>query len=307
MTILLYKKNATSSALSPFDSTMTTHSPQLTQLPSLRPRKPVSSIPSTLRHDSGVDLSADITDTTETTETIETIDEADTASTTPLYHDQSASPLLSLPAELRNQIYTHLLVPCTTHLSALRRLTTQNHLSDYVLPALDIHPAILATCRQAHTEGTGLLYGANTFSAHPALLTQLPFLVKASRPIVCPAVVGRIRRWHVKVRLDTDPRYSAEDVRKAFSGAEEVEVDVWQTQFGACDYGNLGLFEEVRGVGRAVVGGSVEAGFAGWLEGVMMRPVEGEVGGEGAWVGGEQRTGWGRGRGPYDLWVHGGR
>ncbi|KAJ9637722.1 hypothetical protein H2199_007213 [Coniosporium tulheliwenetii] len=176
-------------------------------------------------------------------------------------------PLLSLPAELRNQIYTHLLVPCTTHLSALRRLTTQNHLSDYVLPALDIHPAILATCRQAHTEGTGLLYGANTFSAHPALLTQLPFLVKASRPIVCPAVVGRIRRWHVKVRLDTDPRYSAEDVRKAFSGAEEVEVDVWQTQFGAYDYGNLGLFEEVRGVGRAVVGGVLRRGLRGGWRG----------------------------------------
>ncbi|EON69487.1 hypothetical protein W97_08747 [Coniosporium apollinis CBS 100218] len=297
---------------------MASHSPQLTQFPSLHSRKPVSSVPSTLRHDSGVDLSADIADTTkivdtrdsiDTIDALDTIDEASTAANgrpTPYYHDQSASPLLSLPAELRNQIYTHLLVPCPTHLSALRRWTAQNHLSDYVLPALDIHPAILRTCRQAHTEGTDLLYGANTFSAHPALLTQLPFLVKASRPIVCPAVVGRIRRWHVKVRLDTDPRYSAEDVRRAFSDAEEVEVDVWQTQFGACDYRNLGLFEGVRGVGKAVVGGSVEAGFAGWLEGVMMGPVEGEGGGDGE-ASGEKRVSWGRGRGVYDLWVHGGR
>jgi len=74
--------------------------------------------------------------------------------------------------------------------------------------------------------------------------------------------------------LDTDAYFTAADVARAFSGCDELEVEAWQAQFEACDYSALRLFEEVRGVRKARVVGSVERGFADWLEMVMMSPVD---------------------------------
>ncbi|KAF2087794.1 hypothetical protein K490DRAFT_18988, partial [Saccharata proteae CBS 121410] len=178
------------------------------------------------------------------------------------------SPLLRLPAELRIQIYSDLLT--SPHIPSLRRLAARNYFSTSVLPGPAVHTNILCTCRQIFWEATPILYGENSFAAHPQLLTKMPFLVDKSRPIVQSSAAQRIRRWSLNVRLDTDPLFSLEDATRAFSGAEEVEIDVWQAQFEACDYSVLRLFEGVRGVGRARVKGSVERGFASWLELVMM-------------------------------------
>lgn len=50
-----------------------------------------------------------------------------------------------------------------------------------------------------------------------------------------------------------------------------MEIEVFQAMFNSSDYSVLRLFEGVRGIGRASVGGSVGDGrFARWLEERMM-------------------------------------
>lgn len=86
--------------------------------------------------------------------------------------------------------------------------------------------------------------------------------------------LAKIRKWYINVRLDVDPKFSAEGAKKAFSGAEELEIDVFQAMYGSCDFSVLELFSGVRGVGRAKVSGSTGCGkYAEWLEGVMMKGV----------------------------------
>ncbi|OMP83705.1 hypothetical protein BK809_0005086 [Diplodia seriata] len=188
---------------------------------------------------------------------------------------QQISPFLRLPGELRNEIYEMLLTP--PDLTQQQRRAASYHSSACRdLPKADIHPAILSTCKQIHDEATLILYARNTFSAHGSLLTKMPFLIEPSKPILRNSVSSQIRNWRVSIRLDTDPFFTAQDVAAAFSGAESLEVDCWQAQFEACDYSVLRLFEEVRGVGSVRVTGSVEPGFAHWLELVMESPIETE-------------------------------
>lgn len=82
------------------------------------------------------------------------------------------------------------------------------------------------------------------------------------------------------MRLDTDPRFSAQQAAAAFSGAEYLEIRVWQSMFDGCDASVLRLFLGVRGVRVARVTGSVNAELARWLERRMMSPVEKSVEGE---------------------------
>ncbi|OCK80410.1 hypothetical protein K432DRAFT_297750 [Lepidopterella palustris CBS 459.81] len=208
---------------------------------------------------------------------------------TPL--QQSASRLLSLPPELRNQIYSYLL--CAATAAPARVLSTY----DKRMPEGDgrIYPAILSTCRMVSCEATRLLYGRYIFTAHPQLLTGLPSLSLGTSaysqsnsssacssllgPILSPRVISLISHWRLTFRLDTDPNFSSSDATAQFSGAQYLEIQVWQAQFEACDSSALRLFEGVRNVGRARVWGSVERTFAGWLEGVMMSEANGgEVG-----------------------------
>ncbi|KAI9711754.1 MAG: hypothetical protein M1820_001899 [Bogoriella megaspora] len=202
---------------------------------------------------------------------------------------------LDLPLEIRLQIYRLLLT--SPLLPKLARLSTLRYCSDYVLPPLPITPSLLLVSRQLNHETTPILYRENLFAAHPSLLTSLPYLVTSSRPIRHTNVAKRIRRWWLHVRLDTDARYTAEEVEAAFNGCEELRVDVWQAQYASCGYEVLERFEGVRGVRRARVEGSVERGFGEWLEGRMMMPMGWEVGKEGRKPG----------TGEYDLWTHGGR
>jgi hypothetical protein len=81
-----------------------------------------------------------------------------------------------------------------------------------------------------------------------------------------------IRRFYISVRLDCDPNFSAQKAKEAFSGVDELTLDVFQAQFGSSDFKVLRLFETVRGVKRARVCGSISGfpEYAKWLVEAMM-------------------------------------
>jgi len=187
---------------------------------------------------------------------------------------QPFSPLLSLPAELRLQIYAHLLSIPADDLALLRRLTSRNHLSSYVLPTLDLYPEILRVSRQTYTEAHAILYASNTYCAHACRLTSTPYLLASSKPVLSPRCIRLIKKWHIQVRLDCDPNYNKQQATEAFTGAEELELEIWQAMFGAAGEGVLKLFAGVRAVGKAKVTGSVTPGVKRWLEYTMRKPVE---------------------------------
>lgn len=188
--------------------------------------------------------------------------------------DPFTSPLLALPAELRNVIWTMLLVTSPKQPRQLLPGTFQSHLC----------PNLLRVCRQINMEATPILYGENIFAAHLSLLTSLPSLLTCSRvrplfpPIVYPRVHAMIRKWFLQIRLDTDPRFTRAQAAEAFTGVEELEIEAFQAMYSSSDYAVLELFEGVRGVGKAKVQGSVGDGkYAGWLAQTMMLPVGTEV------------------------------
>ncbi|KAK0936691.1 hypothetical protein LTR29_011744 [Friedmanniomyces endolithicus] len=214
--------------------------------------------------------------------------------------DQSSSPLLSLPPELRNAIWTLLLVHDAKQQPAPPPPTLPTP------PTPGVCANILRTCHQAHKEGTPILYGDNTFLAHTSLLAALPAFLLSTLPvrIVLPPVThsrvaALIRRYYIHVRLDTDPRFTRLQAGESFTGAAELEIEVFQSMYGSCDFSVLRLFEGVRGVGRAVVRGSVGDGrYAEWLVRCMMSPVGSEVLGFGEECIGSQ---------VWRAWVHGNR
>jgi hypothetical protein len=88
-----------------------------------------------------------------------------------------------------------------------------------------------------------------------------------------------IRRYYICVRLDCDPNFSAKKAQDAFTGVEELTLDVFQAQFGSSENQVLTLFEGIRDVKRARIFGSI-AGFRDyvcWLERAMMTPVGNHV------------------------------
>lgn len=184
--------------------------------------------------------------------------------------DQKESIFFRLPAELRNQIYEDLLCANTpTKLSDLKAAAR--------LPApAQTFPAILATCKRIHDEAQDLLYTTHIFHAHPSLLTSLPHLMTTSSPVLYPIVLGKIKRWQLTIRLDTDPRFTAAQATAAFSNADFFELKVWQSMFDGCNAAVLKLFTGVRGVKVCRVMGSVDEELARWLEQRMMEPVEEE-------------------------------
>ncbi|KAJ5050495.1 uncharacterized protein L3040_002375 [Drepanopeziza brunnea f. sp. 'multigermtubi'] len=88
------------------------------------------------------------------------------------------------------------------------------------------------------------------------------------------SLISLIRRFHIRVRLDCDPNFSAKKATESFTGMEELTIEVFQAQFGGSDYEVLTLFEDIRGVKRARVYGSVRAfpEYVGWLQNSMMTP-----------------------------------
>lgn len=166
---------------------------------------------------------------------------------------------LDLPGEIRNQIYKELLL--------ILPLSTPRMLGDP-----PIYPQILAVCRKVHEEARQILYGCNTFLAHPNLLADLPRLRLYYDAISEKRLIDQISRYHIRVRLDCDPRFSTVQVQNAFTGVEELTVEVFQAQFGGSDYSVLKRFESVRGVKNARIYGSIYAfpEYANWLQNAMM-------------------------------------
>jgi hypothetical protein len=195
-------------------------------------------------------------------------------------------PFLSLPGEIRNQIYTHL-------------FTLPSPSASRILGYPTLYPALLSTCTQIHKEGIQILYGTNTFLAHPNLLSGLPRLRLYYSTISSPSLIALITRYHIHVRLDCDPNFSREKAKEAFSGMEELTIEVFQAQYGSSDYKVLRLFEGVRGVKRVRVYGSITGfpEYVQWLQDSMMA-------GEGETRQFETRDGESAVR-KYDLWIVG--
>ncbi|KAK1971285.1 hypothetical protein LY78DRAFT_651954 [Colletotrichum sublineola] len=176
----------------------------------------------------------------------------------------SKCQFLDLPLEIRLDIYTHLLLhPPIDKLNTARS-------------GIRLHPAILSASRQTHAEGTAILYSKNMFLAHATLLASFPRLRPWYPPIRERSVLPHIRRFHIRVRLDCDPAFDARAAAAAFSGVEELVIEVWQAMFQGADHAALRVFEGVRGVRDVNVYGSITEfeWYVRWLEGVMRRDAD---------------------------------
>ncbi|KAK0639034.1 hypothetical protein B0T16DRAFT_307466, partial [Cercophora newfieldiana] len=138
-----------------------------------------------------------------------------------------------------------------------------------------LHTAILSVCRKIYIEAAPVLYASNTFFADEVLLTALPRLRPWYRPVAVGELTGRVRRWHLRLRLDTPAPWPVEKITEAFTGAEELVVQVWQATFmGGVGAETLRRFEGVRGVRRVSIRDAPPGfeGYTAWLEGRMRLP-----------------------------------
>jgi hypothetical protein len=187
-------------------------------------------------------------------------------------HEQRGSRLFTLPPELRSRVYADLLCPEAPSFAELASSSGPRDRHG-TLDNPRLFPALLSTCRCIHREAIGFLYELHTFHAHPSLLTDFPQYRLHGKRIICPAGLSMMKRWHLTVRLDIDPRFDFNQCTFAFSGVEYLELYVWQAA-GNCDADTvLRLFEGIRGVKVARVSGSVDLSRRLWLESLMMRPL----------------------------------
>lgn len=183
------------------------------------------------------------------------------------------SPLLQLPLELRHQIYGYLL-----HLDNQRTACLPFPKTRPAAHAT-VHPHILLANRQINREATPLLYADNVFLAHPSLLTSFPRLRPWLPPLRESAVLPRLKRFQLTIRLDCDLPFDADAATAAFTGLEELTVHVVQWSFMGCADDNLRVLEKVRGVRRVVIFGSTTGfeAYIAWLREAMMSDVGGYV------------------------------
>ena len=127
----------------------------------------------------------------------------------------AAFPFLQLPGELRNKIYKILL-------RNTRRVPSGAYRHSSSQTKLNICGSILRVSKQVYCEAIPYLYTLNRFNAHPQLLKGLPFLADPSRPVLSALYSSMITRFYIAVRLDNDPRWGADDLRKAFSSVQEL-------------------------------------------------------------------------------------
>lgn len=185
---------------------------------------------------------------------------------------QCNTNFFSLPFEIRLEVYTYLL--CLAPDSSSRQ-QSHRHLQllyhDYHASQSRIHPNILLANRQINYEATYLLYSTNIFIAHPNLLASFPRLRPWYGPLRETAVLPRIRRFHLRLRLDCDLAYDRVAAAKAFSGVDELSIHVAQSEFLGVGCDNLAVLEDVRGVGKVTISGST-TGFEDyilWLQNAM--------------------------------------
>lgn len=179
-----------------------------------------------------------------------------------------------LPAEVRLQIYAYLL-----QLPPIAP-TNPHDDDDDEAACPRVSAAILRTSRQIHAEAAPVLYGANTFIAHPSLLAGFPRLRPWYAPVCAAALLPRIRRFHLTLRLDCGLGFDRGRAAAAFSGAEELHVRVVQSVFRGAGFDNLAALEDVRGVRRLTIRGSTTGfeGYVDWLARVMQSPLGAGVG-----------------------------
>jgi hypothetical protein len=175
---------------------------------------------------------------------------------------QPSAGFLTLPIEIRYDIYARLL--CVPDYSSFS--------PSHVTSKDTVHANILLANRQINNEATAFLYHDNTFLAHPSLLTSFPRLRPHTHPVTSSAVLPRIRKFHLSLRLDCDPNFDAAAAEKSFSGLDELTVHVSQTSFLGIGCANLRRFEGVRGIGRVAIVGSTTGceEYVAWLRDAMM-------------------------------------
>ncbi|KAI0205395.1 hypothetical protein F4808DRAFT_283011 [Astrocystis sublimbata] len=218
--------------------------------------------------------------------------------------------LLTLPFEIRLEIYAHLLTAPSHPL-----ITSPPSPPDVTLPSLPsparpssssssssprpsapffspqapphpLYPNILRACRQLHAECTPVLYSSNTFLAHTSLLTTFPSYFSPTHPrkrfaaIRSAPLASLVKRYRVRLRLDAEPQFARDAVTAQFSGKNEVVVEVWQAVWRGAGPDALRLFEGVRGVKTAKITGSTSGfeAYAHWLEHAMMADIGDYIG-----------------------------
>ncbi|GAB1314046.1 2EXR domain-containing protein [Madurella fahalii] len=219
---------------------------------------------------------------------------------------------LTLPLELRLEIYKHLLTlppppsrkdhPTTYRCSLAASCPTAH-------PAAKLYPQILRVNSQVNAEATPLLYTHNTFTLTKFNLPTIfmPWVVYP--PVTTPRLAALIRRWHLRLRMDppaaaqrspqsdSDSRSSPSpspspeppapqplDIPATFSHAETITLDLWRGTSGflfGVGADVLRPFEQVRGVRHVRVEEMVYGfeRYVSWLAG-MMKSREGERVGE---------------------------
>lgn len=79
-------------------------------------------------------------------------------------------------------------------------------------------------------------------------------------------MVGKIKRWYLNIRLDTVPRFTPSQVTASFSGCEELDVEVWEAEYGTSNLNTLRMFEGIRVVKRVKIVGNIGEEYRTWLE-----------------------------------------
>ena len=116
-----------------------------------------------------------------------------------------------------------------------------------------------------------MLYQDNLFEAHPKLLDGFPRLRPWYAPIREAAAAQRIRRFRLVIRLECEIGFDKDKASAAFSGLDELVVEVVQTIFMGAGCDNLRVLEGVRGVRNVLIRGSTSGfeDYVEWLAGVM--------------------------------------
>lgn len=156
---------------------------------------------------------------------------------------RSPPTLLTLPVELRLEIYTHLLVlppppPLETQQTICRCSYSSSPPQTPSQPDNKprLYPQILAANTQTNHEATPILYTHNTFAAHPVHLTASPTLyhpyyshnkpVPTTNPPNQITPKNEIKKWRLRLRLDSIPQWDKPTIAAAFSHAHELTLDV---------------------------------------------------------------------------------
>lgn len=191
--------------------------------------------------------------------------------------DQAVGPgsfhlFLSLPVEIRDQIYTHLFASASNG-GGLRQWQLEYETTgpDPELRFTHLHPLdtrVLATSHQTYAESLDALYSNTCFVVDIARSSILPLFVQYPTGTMAPRPTAKIRRWHIQLTL-TNLRHmdmilpqvvSLRDVMKQCDRLDEVRF-TWLTvphywkEIGDLTKqydGLLELFKEIRGVGRVI-------------------------------------------------------